>query len=363
MRTAPRSAHGTAAQMRAGAVGKHHFDVLGGAAARGAVERLRDQTVADDDLALGLRHRAIGQRVLGVHPAVGLAPRRGADVEALGQEGAEPAHGVGPRRHRLRLERVEAVVELGPHLDRHHAAQIVLERELVDDVEQAAIVEVDQDAAAVATAIEPHARSAVGLDRDPAPRRLGLRSRLAAGNGERRVLETAALLDHPGAVDALIDQSMAEAVGRGAFREAAQPHPVERRRHVEAHLRRRSARSLERARDRARLLLVLERRDLQLVGGLLGLTAGRHFETGGDRSPRAAVLDPHRLAAGQHEALEIGLETDSDQNGAARRAVRRRQRTGADVGRSRRRWRRRRTRDRSPTPPARRCAVRLQTPC
>ena len=163
---------GHRAQVLAVTLREHHLDVLRVAAARSAVERLGDLAVVEHDLAAGLGHRAIRQRVLRAHSAVSLAARRRAEVEPFVDEAAELAHGVGARRHRLRLERIQAVVELGAHLDRHHAAQIVLERQLVDQVEQPAIVEIDQDAAAESPAIEPHARLRVGLDHQPTTLRL-----------------------------------------------------------------------------------------------------------------------------------------------------------------------------------------------
>ena len=99
------------AQVLAVTLREHHLDVLGVAAAGRAVERLGDLAVVEHDLAARLGHRAIRQRVLRAHSAVGLAARRGAEVEPFVDEAAELAHGVGARRHRLRLERLQAVVE------------------------------------------------------------------------------------------------------------------------------------------------------------------------------------------------------------------------------------------------------------
>ncbi len=136
-------------------VGKDHPHVLGVAAAGRAVEGVHQPPVVQQHLARGLADRPVAQRVLDLHAAVDLAAGRGADVVALAGELAQVAQGVGARRHRLGLERLQVVEHLGPHLARHDAAQVVLEVDLVDQVERAAAVEVDQDAAAVAAARHP----------------------------------------------------------------------------------------------------------------------------------------------------------------------------------------------------------------
>ena len=77
------------------------------------------------------------------HAAVDLAARGGADVVALAGELAQVAQGVGAGRHGLGLEGLDLVVLLGAHLARHHASQVVLHRQLVDQVQRAAIVQED----------------------------------------------------------------------------------------------------------------------------------------------------------------------------------------------------------------------------
>ncbi len=327
---------GHRAQVLAVTLREHHLDVLRVAAARSAVERLGDLAVVEHDLAAGLGHRAIRQRVFRAHSAVSLAARRRAEVEAFVDEATELAHGVSARRHRLRLERIQAVVELGTHLDRHHAAQIVLERQLVDQIEQPAIVEIDQDASAKSPALEQHARLRVGLDHQPTTLRLARDARRAVREHQSGVLESAALDGDPGAVDALIDQAVGETIGGVARLEAAESHAIQRRGDVEAHLRRRAGRAFERARQRPRLILVLEGRRLQLVDRLFRFTARRHLEAAVDRAPRPAVLDPHPLAARYRDATEIGLETDADDDRSGGAAIGGRQGGAGEVARLRR---------------------------
>ena len=68
--------------------------------------------------------RAVRQRVLGAGAVIGLARRSRTDVPTLVVVVAEMGHGIGPGRHRLRLERFELGELVGAHLDRHHPAEI-----------------------------------------------------------------------------------------------------------------------------------------------------------------------------------------------------------------------------------------------
>ena len=83
--------------------------VLGVPAAGRAVESVDRLAAMEQQLAGGLGQRLVGQRILVLHAAVHLAARRGADVVALLAELAEVAHGVGARRHRLSLQRLELI--------------------------------------------------------------------------------------------------------------------------------------------------------------------------------------------------------------------------------------------------------------
>ena len=112
--------------------------VLGAAAARGAVERVDRLAVVGGDDAARLGDGLRRERILGARAEVHLARVGGADVVALVLELPEVALDVGARRDRLRLERLELAEGGGTELVGHDAAQVVLERQFVDDGQRVA---------------------------------------------------------------------------------------------------------------------------------------------------------------------------------------------------------------------------------
>ena len=87
--------------------------------------------------------------------AVDLAARVGVEVEELAR--LQRRERVGARDDRLRVQRLGMPVVR--HLPRHDAAQVAVERELVDDREPPAAA-VDDERAAVGLAVEPQRRGA-----------------------------------------------------------------------------------------------------------------------------------------------------------------------------------------------------------
>ncbi len=160
---------GHAAQVGAALEREDRAHVLGVAAAGGAVERVDRLAVVEQHLAGGLGDGAVGERMLVVHAAVDLAARRAAQVVALVGELAQVAQRVGARRDRLRLRGLELRVGAGAELARHDAAQVVLERQLVDQVETAAVVEEDHDLAPIAAPLDAQAAARRRLEREAPP--------------------------------------------------------------------------------------------------------------------------------------------------------------------------------------------------
>ena len=100
--------------------------------AAGGELRERGCTVDEAGLPLRLADRGVGRRVLGGGPAVDLAGGRVADLVVLGPRVGTFVRRVGARGHRLGLDRRGAPG--GGHLQRHHAAQVVLQAQPVDRV-------------------------------------------------------------------------------------------------------------------------------------------------------------------------------------------------------------------------------------
>ena len=106
--------------------------LLGVAAAGGGVVGVDRAAVPGGHDARGLRHRAIGEGVLGGPAAVHLAGRRRAHVVALRGVVPEVGQGVAARGDRLGLERLDLGKGFRGQLVRDHPAQVVLEVHDVD---------------------------------------------------------------------------------------------------------------------------------------------------------------------------------------------------------------------------------------
>ena len=133
------------------------LDVLRDAAAGRDEERV-------GELSLGREHEAARavdgrgrERVLGRRAAVGLALRAGTDVVALALELRAVRHRVRPRGDGLRLQPLDRVEALGPHLGGHDAPEVLLEVHAVDDVQRAAGIDEDPQAAPVGDAVHDDA--------------------------------------------------------------------------------------------------------------------------------------------------------------------------------------------------------------
>ena len=109
------------------------FRVLGPAAARGAVERVDRLAVVGRDDAARFDDGLGGQRIFRQRAEVHLARVGGADVVALVPVLPQVSLDVGAGGDGLRLERFDLSERGRTELVRHDAAQILLERKLVDD--------------------------------------------------------------------------------------------------------------------------------------------------------------------------------------------------------------------------------------
>ena len=107
--------------------------------------------------------RPIGHRVLGAGSLVDLTGRGIANVVAVFGELPEIRDHVGPRRHRLGLQRFDLRVDSGPHLVRDHTTEILLQVELVDQPQVSRLVDARLDATTVRSII--HIDTAAALDR------------------------------------------------------------------------------------------------------------------------------------------------------------------------------------------------------
>jgi hypothetical protein len=282
------------------------------AAAGRAVEGIHEPALVEQDLAGGLRDRPVRERVLDRHAVVDLAARRGADVVALAGKLAQVAQGVGAGGHGLGLQGFDLIVLRGPHLAGHHAAQVLLDRQLVDQVEQAAVVQVDQDAAAVALAVGPDALAVDPRDRQPAA---GIRDRARAlDQPEGRLRNAAAVVDHEAADDPDRAQAAQVALGLVARGVMSHPHAVEVDAGVEGGLGRLAGLLRQTAGEVLGLALVAQSRDLQAVEALARSGRGRlDLEGGGDRHGLALHGGGEGLlAARQGHGLEVGREAHAD---------------------------------------------------
>ena len=114
--------------------------VFGPAAARRAVERVDRLAVVGRDDAARLDDRLGRQRIFGQRAEVHLARVGRADVVALVPVLPEVPLDVGARRDGLRLQRLDLSERRRVELVRDDAAQVLLERQLVDDRQRAARV-------------------------------------------------------------------------------------------------------------------------------------------------------------------------------------------------------------------------------
>ena len=290
---------------------EHHLGVLGVAAAGRAVEGVDQLPLVEEDLPRGLQHGPVGERVLDVDPAVDLAARSGADVVPLAGELADVLQGVGAGGDRLCLERLDLGVLVGPHLRGDDPAEVLLEGQLVDEVQGAAVVQEDEDAAVVAVPLGPDG-TPLAVDRHPAPGEDGGRRPLDEPEGRGRDLRS--LRDHPGAGHPHGPEALRLALGLLAGGEAAEPDAVEVDPGVEMGIARLAGLALQALGELLGLVLVAERGDLQPVEARLGgpgggldahrLNHGEDPVVGGDRRlPRAA---------GEGDRSEVARQADPD---------------------------------------------------
>ncbi len=251
--------------------------------------------------------------MLHLHALVDLAARRGADVVPLARELAQVSQGVGAGGHGLRFQRLDLVVLRRSHLARHHTAQVILDRQLVDQVEHAAVVQIDQDAAAVALALDTRADAADRRDREPAA---GMgRHEGPLGDPQRRIGDARSRAHHEGAGHPDAPQAAQVPLGRLAGRIVADAHPVKVDVSVEARLPGFAGLPLQPLGELLGLPFVTQRRHLQPVEALLGRGCGRldpqrpvdgdllPFDGGGQRL----------LTAGDRQRFEIARQPHLDE--------------------------------------------------
>ncbi len=315
---------GDAAQVVGRLEREDHLDVLGAAAASGGVEGVDRRAVAEQHLAGRLRHGAVGERVLGAGAAVDLTLRGAAQVVALLGEAAEIAQGVAARRHGLRLERLELRVAVGAELARHDAAQVVLERQLVDHVEAAAVVEEDDQGAAKSAAFELEGLAGGGGELETAPGHA--RARAVRRHLEGRIERAGPLGDHPERVESPALEGAPPLLGLLAVGPAPDTHPVEPAAGVEAGVSRCGGQRRQPPCQPFGLLRLAQRRHLETPDGhLAGGRRGAHGDRRTDRPRPVRESGTRRDAAARNRhALEVGQQTDADTLRQRRRGRRRR---------------------------------------
>ena len=308
------------------------LDVFGPAAAGRDEESVRESPAGGENEAAGRVHRAIRQRVLRRETGVGLAFSRAAQVVAFRLELAAVRERVRARRDGLRLQRFDLVVAFGSHLRRDDPVEVLVEVQAIDDVQRAARIRENEEAAAVRLLLERnapgHARTGRrGKDLD----RRGQTSRravLGSGDDDRRRAgrgSSGGSLEHDripsGAAhlcgerfrgDAGIEASEQNSVDAAVRRERDRAGDLQVRREL-----------LERA---ARRLLLRER------GGLHREARGARrdaFRTEHDRTAeelRASAGDHGpRLARGSIRELgQVALQSDAIEDPARKRGRRNR---------------------------------------
>jgi hypothetical protein len=256
--------------------------------------------------------------MLDAHAVVDLAARGGADVVTLAGELAQVAQGVGAGGHGLGLERFDLVVLLGSHLARHYAAQVLLHRHLVDQVEQSAVVEIDQDPAAVALAADPDAVAFCAGNREPAPWICGGAS--ALDETDRGIGDAAAVVDHEAADDADASETAQVALGFLAGGVVPDADAVEVDACVEGGFGGLAGLLGEAAGEVLGLALVAESGDLQAEEAFARSRRGRLDPQRG-RDRHGLVLDRGGqpvLAAGKRHGLQVARQSDADGQGSLR---------------------------------------------
>ena len=314
------------------------IDEFRAAAAARREQRLLGPGPAHRDLAGGRRDRPVRDRMLHVQAAVHLAQRRGAQVVALPFELAEPPRRVGARGDRLRLDRLDLRVEVRPELDRHDAAQVVLQRRRVDDVQAGPVAQEDLQRPPVAAAEDAH-DAAGRLEPQPPPG-----NPADAVDQEPRPLQDLALDRDPDIVEPLDMKPAASLLRALPVPETPHADPVQPGARVEHRVRR----LVEQGRQTNRQLLGLhpipQRRHLQPMDPRARLPRRReHLERPRDLvAPARLVHQPGRpVAAGHLQPRKIGRKP---QPNLLRRRDRRRRRRPA-----RRRRRQQQTRRRGQT--------------
>jgi hypothetical protein len=157
-------------------------DVLGvlrPSTARGAVQRVDRLAVVGGHDAARVEHGLRRERIFRPHAEVHLARVRRADVVAFVLVLSQVALDVGARRHGLRLQRLDLSEGRRIQLVRHHAAQVVFDRQFVDGRQGAPAVGEHLEGAAI--------RAVVHLDRRAA--RLHAHVRAARHDEHRLVVE------------------------------------------------------------------------------------------------------------------------------------------------------------------------------
>ncbi len=185
--------------------------VLGVPGAGRVVHRVDRLPLIRHDLARGLEHGAVGERLLRACAVVHLAGRGVAEVVPLRRVVAEVGDRVRPSRDRLRLERLEERERPRPHLGRHDPAEVLLE---VDDVDDDHAAAGGPELELAADRLGAHA-DRVGVEgHQPDRRALRRRAALALGDHDRRDGAAAPGVREAGLAQALRQGLLALAVGR-----------------------------------------------------------------------------------------------------------------------------------------------------
>ncbi len=151
-------------ERRAGVGGEDVHGVLRPAPAGRGEEGVGGEPLEEEDLPGRGAHGLARERLLGARAAVDLAAGRRAEVVTLRGEVAAPLHGVGPRRHGLRLLRFQLVVDARPELERHDAEEVLLEADPVHDVDRVARGRHDEDVPPVAGVVHREEGAVRGLE-------------------------------------------------------------------------------------------------------------------------------------------------------------------------------------------------------